>query len=127
MASVVPLCSAFAAQDTGSTRQALRLLYLAGKRTADNSEKEVTENHVRGAKEELDQSKVIEGMQKLTTQGHAVLISLASHAAKGETPVRTRDPIRHPLHQKNFQLILLIHSMIPHRNFSVTSPSMPRD
>lgn len=88
---VVPLCSAFAAQDTGSARQALRLLYLAGKRAADNSEKEVTENHVRGAKEELDQSKVIEGMQKLTTQGHAVLLSLASHAAKGETPVRTRD------------------------------------
>lgn len=88
---VVPLCSAFAAQDTGSARQALRLLYLAGKRAADNSEKEVTENHVRGAKEELDQSKVIEGMQKLTTQGHAVLLSLASHAAKVETPVRTRD------------------------------------
>lgn len=88
---VVPLCSAFAAQDTGSARQALRLLYLAGKRAADNSETTVTEDHVRGAKEELDQSKVIEGMQKLTTQGHAVLLTLASHAAKDETPVRTRD------------------------------------
>lgn len=88
---VVPLCSAFAAQDTGSARQALRLLYLAGKRAADNGETKVTEDHVRGAKEELDQSKVIEGMQKLTTQGHAVLLTLASHAAKDETPVRTRD------------------------------------
>jgi archaeal cell division control protein 6 len=88
---VVPLCSAFAAQDTGSARQALRLLYLAGKRSVDNSDTEVTEEHVRRAKEELDQSKVIEGMQKLTTQGHAVLLSLASHAAKDETPVRTRD------------------------------------
>lgn len=88
---VVPLCSAFAAQDTGSARQALRLLYLAGKRAADNGETEVTEDHVRGAKEELDQSKVIEGMQKLTTQGHAVLLTLASHASKDETPVRTRD------------------------------------
>lgn len=88
---VVPLCSAFAAQDTGSARQALRLLYLAGKRVADNGETNVTGDHVRGAKEELHQSKVIEGMQKLTTQGHAVLLTLASHTAKSETPVRTRD------------------------------------
>ncbi|MFC6965214.1 orc1/cdc6 family replication initiation protein [Halocatena marina] len=88
---VVPLCSAFAAQDTGSARQALRLLYLAGKRVADNGETNVTGDHVRGAKEELHQSKVIEGMQKLTTQGHAVLLTLASHTANSETPVRTRD------------------------------------
>lgn len=87
---VVPLCSAFAAQDTGSARQALRLLYLAGKRVADNGETNVSGDHVRGAKEELHQSKVIEGMQKLTTQGHAVLLTLASHTAKNETPVRTR-------------------------------------
>lgn len=87
---VVPLCSAFAAQDTGSARQALRLLYLAGKRVADNGEMNVSGDHVRGAKEELHQSKVIEGMQKLTTQGHAVLLTLASHTAKNETPVRTR-------------------------------------
>jgi cell division control protein 6 len=88
---VVPLCSAFAAQDSGSARQALRLLYLAGKRAADNGESAVVEADVRAAKEKLDQSKVIEGMQKLTTQGHAVLITIASHAAKDETPVRTRD------------------------------------
>jgi cell division control protein 6 len=88
---VVPLCSAFAAQDSGSARQALRLLYLAGKRAADNGESAVVEADVRAAKEKLDQSKVIEGMQKLTTQGHAVLLTIASHAAKDETPVRTHD------------------------------------
>lgn len=88
---VVPLCSAFAAQDTGSARQALRLLYLAGKQAADDGESNVSEKNVRSAKEELDQSKVVEGIQKLTTQGHAVLLTLASHTVKDETPVRTRD------------------------------------
>lgn len=92
---VVPLCSAFAAQDTGSARQALRLLYLAGKRAVDNNDPIVSESHVREAKDDLDQSKVIEGMQELTAQGQAVLLTLASHSAKGKTPVRTRDLFVH--------------------------------
>ncbi|WP_330633675.1 Cdc6/Cdc18 family protein [Halocatena halophila] len=88
---VVPLCSAYAAQDTGSARQALRLLYLAGKNASDNDDEIITDSHVRAAKEDLDESKVFEGMEKLTTQGHAVLLSLVSFATTDNTPVRTRD------------------------------------
>jgi cell division control protein 6 len=88
---VLPLASAFAAQDSGSARQAIRILYVAGKQATNEDAEEVTEVHVREAKERIDQSKIIEGMEKLTTQGHCVLLTLASHASKDETPVRTRE------------------------------------
>ncbi len=88
---VVRLCSALAAQDSGSARQAIRLLSLAGKTAVNNRDEQVAPKHVHHAKKELAQSQVVEGMEQLTTQGHAVLVTLAYYSAKGETPVRTRD------------------------------------
>ena len=88
---VIPLVSALAAQDSGSARQAIRLLYIAGKLAIEQDADGVTADIVRDAKEELDTSKLVEGMQRLTTQGHCVLLTLASHSSKAETPVRTKD------------------------------------
>lgn len=88
---VVPLCAAFAAQDSGSARQAIRLLKEAGELAQADDSGSVTEEHVRAAQDELEKSQLYEGMQRLTTQGHAVLCALAFHAAIDDTPVRSRD------------------------------------
>jgi cell division control protein 6 len=87
---VVPLCAAFAAQDTGSARQAIRLLREAGELTQADDAETVTEDHVRRAQDEIEKNQLYEGMQELTTQGHAILCTLAYFQARGEAPVRSR-------------------------------------
>ncbi len=87
---VVPLCAAFAAQDTGSARQAIRLLREAGELAQAASVESVTEEHVRIAQEELEKNQLYEGMEELTTQGHAVLCALAYHQALQQVPIRSR-------------------------------------
>ncbi|UWG49209.1 Cdc6-related protein, AAA superfamily ATPase (plasmid) [Halalkaliarchaeum sp. AArc-CO] len=65
---VVPLCAVFAAQDTGSARQAIRPLREAGELAQAAGSDTVTEEHVRYAQDELEKNHLYEGMQKLTTQ-----------------------------------------------------------
>lgn len=91
---VIPLCAAFAAQDSGSARQALRLL----RKAADIAENEalsggeaiITEPHVRRAEHEIQRQQVVEGMHSLTRQGQYVLLTVCEFAAKRETPERTK-------------------------------------
>lgn len=88
---VLPLCSAFAAQDTGSARQSLKLLYKAGDLARKEGTDSITEEHVREAQHTIERGRVEEGMKKLTTQGHLALFAVVSHALEGKTPVRSRD------------------------------------
>ncbi|WP_224450416.1 orc1/cdc6 family replication initiation protein [Haloprofundus salilacus] len=88
---VVPLCAALSAQDTGSARQAIRLLREAGELAQAEHVDAVTDEHVRGAQDEIEKNQLYEGMQELTTQGHVVLCALAYHEARDEVPVRSRD------------------------------------
>jgi cell division control protein 6 len=88
---VAPLCAAFAAQDTGSARQAIRLLREAGELAQATDSDTVTEEHVRDAQDELEKNQLSEGMEELTTQGHAVLCALAYHQAVNDIPIRSRD------------------------------------
>lgn len=88
---VVPLCAAFAAQDSGSARQAIRLLREAGELAQAERSDVVTGDHVRDAQNELEKNQLYEGMQELTTQGHAVLCAVAYHQALDNVPVRSRD------------------------------------
>lgn len=88
---VVPLCAAFSAQDTGSARQAIRLLREAGELAQAEDSDTVTEEHVRNAQDELEKNQLYEGMQQLTIQGHAILCALAYYQAKDEVPVRSND------------------------------------
>jgi cell division control protein 6 len=88
---VVPLCAALAAQDTGSARQAIRLLREAGELAQAETAEYVTDNHVRRAQDELEKNQLYEGMQELTTQGHAVLCALAYYQATDAVPVRSRE------------------------------------
>src|SRR5699024_11045264 len=55
---VIPLCSAFAAQDEGSARQAIRLLYKAGELALNRDEETIFEQHVREARDILERKRI---------------------------------------------------------------------
>jgi len=88
---VLNFCAALAARDSGSARQALDLLRLAGE-IAENRESDlIKRDHVDTARSRLEQERVEEGMRELTTHGRLALLAVISKAAKNETPCRTRE------------------------------------
>ena len=88
---VLNLCAALAARDSGSARQALDLLRMAGELAENRDEEVIKHDHVEIARSKLEQERVEEGMRELTTHGRLVLLAVISKAAKEETPCRTRD------------------------------------
>jgi cell division control protein 6 len=88
---VLSLCAAIAAQDTGSARQALDLLYKAGERARAVDASHITESHVRNAEAELERGQVEHGMRELTKHGHLSLVATLSLALAEETPARVRE------------------------------------
>ncbi|WP_424020056.1 orc1/cdc6 family replication initiation protein (plasmid) [Halorientalis pallida] len=89
--AVIQLCAALAARDSGSARQALDLLRLAGEIAESNDSERITEAEVEEARAELEQERVEEGMRELTAHGRLSLLAVISKAAKEETPCRTRE------------------------------------
>lgn len=87
---VLSFCAALAARDSGSARQALDLLRLAGEVAENNNQAKVSEDHVEQARSKLEQERVEEGMRELTAHGRLALLTVISKAAKQETPCRTR-------------------------------------
>lgn len=88
---VLRFCAALAARDSGSARQALDLLRLAGE-IAETREADLIErDHVEAARSQLERERVEEGMRELTTHGRLALLAVVSKAAKEETPCRTRE------------------------------------
>lgn len=87
---VIPLCSAFAAQDEGSARQAIRLLYKSGELALNHDDDIVSEAHVREARDILERKRIEEGMRSLTTQDQFALLSVVALEIDGKTPARTR-------------------------------------
>jgi cell division control protein 6 len=93
---VIPLCAAFAAQDSGSARQALRLLRKSGdiaEQKISNGERDdllVTEEDVREGEKAIHRQQVIEGMNTLTRHGHFVLLTVCELASEEKTPARTK-------------------------------------
>jgi len=84
-------CAALAARDSGSARQALDLLRLAGEIAEDEEADCIERAYVESARFRLEQERVEEGMRELTTYGRLTLLAVVSKAVKGETPCRTRD------------------------------------
>ena len=83
---VIPLCAAFAAQDSGSARQALKRLYKAGDLARDEDSDVITEDHVRQADEIVERDKVRDELIRLPTQSKLTLYSLLLLYQEGETP-----------------------------------------
>ncbi|WP_418284141.1 orc1/cdc6 family replication initiation protein [Halorubrum sp. DTA46] len=88
---VLSLCAATAAQDTGSARQALDLLYNAGELARGEDRVQIVEQDVHDAREKLEQSQIEHGMRELTKHGHLALVAALDLALQCETPVRVRD------------------------------------
>jgi cell division control protein 6 len=88
---VLGFCAALAARDSGSARQALDLLRLAGEIAENRDAESITEEHVDDARSKLEQERVEEGMRELTAHGRLALLAVISKAAKEETPCRTRE------------------------------------
>ncbi|WP_129115535.1 orc1/cdc6 family replication initiation protein [Halegenticoccus tardaugens] len=89
--SVLKLCAALAAKDSGSARQALDLLRLAGEHAENRDDETITDKHVEIAQDKLEQERVVEGMRELTVNGHFALLAVVSKAASRETPCRMRN------------------------------------
>ncbi|MDL0126518.1 orc1/cdc6 family replication initiation protein [Halobacterium salinarum] len=83
-------CAALAARDSGSARQALDLLRLAGELAENQDADAISTDHVEAARSELERERVEEGMRELTTHGRLTLLAVVSKAAKADTPSRTR-------------------------------------
>lgn len=89
--AVLKYCAALAARDSGSARQALDLLRLAGEIAENQDADAIEEDHVESAQTRFEQERVEEGMRELTTHGRLALLAVVSKAAKKETPSRTRE------------------------------------
>lgn len=87
---VIPLAAAYAAQDEGSARQALKFLYQAGVLARSNEDKTVTVEHLKEAREVIEQENIISNVTEFTVHNQVTLLALASLEAKGETPARTK-------------------------------------
>ncbi|OTF01714.1 Cdc6/Cdc18 family protein [Halorubrum sp. SD683] len=88
---VIPLCAAYAAQDKGSARQAIKYLRKAAAIAESEGQSQVEEEHVRAAQGEAERELIVEGMEQLTMQGHLALAAVTVLELAGHSGIRTRD------------------------------------
>ncbi len=86
---VIPLCSAFAAQEHGDARRALDLLRVAGELAERDNKQIVEEEHVRKAQERIEIDRVVEVVRTLPTQSKLVLYSIVLLRNNGYQNVTT--------------------------------------
>lgn len=92
--AVIPLCSAIIARDSGSARQALKLLEKSGELADDENADNVTDEHVRAANTQLHKDKVKYALKDLTTQEQLALLAVAIKSidpSKSSSKVPTSD------------------------------------
>jgi len=75
-ADVIPLCAAYAAQDKGSARQAIKYLRKAAAIAESEDSTCVEEEHVRTAQGEAERVSSSRGWSSFTTQGHLALAAV---------------------------------------------------
>lgn len=73
---VIPLCAAFAAREHGDARRALDLLRIAGEIAERARSQMITEEHVKAARDKIEQDRVEEVIKTLPTQSKLVLYSI---------------------------------------------------
>ena len=97
---VIPLCAALAGQESGSARQALKLLFEASDlarqeadRQSDNPDYEPTvrEEHVREAEPIIRENKIERELERLPTQSHLTLAAVLEMDDAGDLPARSSD------------------------------------
>lgn len=86
---VIPLCAAFAAQEHGDARRALDLLRISGEIAERSHSVIVAEEHVRQAREKIEQDRVEEVVKTLPTQSKLVLASVLLLEEQGTRNITT--------------------------------------
>jgi len=88
---VIPLCAAFAGQESGSARQALKLLYKAGDLARKEDAPLVSEVHVRRAEPIVKENKIRRELEKLPTQSHLTLYALLLLESENALPAKSAE------------------------------------
>ncbi len=86
---VIPLCSAFAAQEHGDARRALDLLRTAGELAERTQNEQVREHHVREAQEKIELNRIVEAVRTLPQQSKLILLSIIKLEESGEENINT--------------------------------------
>lgn len=85
---VVPLCGALAAQESGSARHALKLLYKAGDLARERGQPPVAAEDVRTAAERIREGRIRDELESLPTQSHLTLYAVYRLAEEDRTPAK---------------------------------------
>jgi cell division control protein 6 len=87
--SVIPLCSALAAQEHGDARRALDLLRVAGEIAEREAAQKVTERHVHKAKNKIELDVQNEVIRSLPMHSKILLLSIILENLEGNTQLTT--------------------------------------
>lgn len=107
----IPLCASLAAQETGDARQAIQLLSYACDLATDEGSDVVTEQHVRAAKDEIEEEAIAQSISSETTQRKLALLSAAQAALDDDTPAETGDLYRR---YSSFCTIIDVNELVEH-------------
>ncbi len=86
---VIPLCAALAAKEHGDARRALDLLRVAGEIAEREGAENVTEEHVKKARAEIERDRVVEVLRTMPLHAKLVLLSMVYLDNKGKTRTTT--------------------------------------
>ena len=86
---VIPLCSAFAAQEHGDARRALDLLRTAGELAERSQVDVVQQRHVRKAQQKIELDRVAEAVRTLPPQSKLILLAIIRLEEQGIDSITT--------------------------------------
>ena len=87
---VIELVAAMAAQETGSARQALDVIYKAGELANKREDDAVTDEHVREAFDRVERGIIEDELEALPSQSHLILGAVLALDMADESPVRRK-------------------------------------
>jgi cell division control protein 6 len=88
---VIPLCAARAANQSGSARTALKLLYKAGDLARRRDRSSVPEDFVNEAHKLLEEGKIKDELSQLPVHSKLTLRAITNLSKSGATPVKRRE------------------------------------
>ncbi len=89
--SVIPYCAVLAAKNAGDARMAIDLLRTATDIAERNGDSEITDAHVKSAKNSIDIDIIEEAINTLTAQSKVILLSIIKNTRSGNKVMITGD------------------------------------